>query len=1084
MHGDRLLRKRRLRLLYGPCGGHDASIADGPRVALRGGDRARWSCCDVFSECLGPRRRRTLPFLFPDIRFPVHNWKHGRELHRHGRSRKHRFRRLHDYRPRHHTAARHGARRHGPRGNGGVGGIRVLRFIRFRSRGRTPRADLLARIRIHVRPWRDHRDVFRDRRPQQHRFRRVQGPSRRHDTPIAHDSRGHRRGGNRTRRRRGSVFRWSDRHCRRTRRSNLQPVVRIHVPARPDTGRLQRHRRPWECRDRHLRGNGPRHHGPGRDDPREHDRRGDRSGRGPGHVRGVRDGHRGRTVVGILLPSIWFDVPARCDLGDVFGHGRSGEPRIVVTVVDTTPPIVTVPPSISVEATGPTGAVVTFSSSASDIVDGFVTVSCSPTSGSIFPLGTKVVTCTATDLAGNTGAATFEVSVVDTTPPALSLPTDITQEATGPSGAVVSFTVSANDLVDGTVPVHCIPLSGSTFSIGTTSVSCSTTDAAGNVASGSFDVIVRDTTPPALTLPADMIAEATGPSGASVFFAPSATDLVDGSVAVSCSPASEWTFPLGTTVVLCTATDAHGNPAAGSFDVTVQDTTPPTLVLPGTITAEATGPSGAAVGFSASASDLVSGPVAAQCTPASSSMFPLGTTTVMCTATDSHGNTASGSFDVIVVDTTPPTMTSPPGITLEATGASGATGIFVVTADDLVDGRLTPVCTPASGSTFGFGATTVVCRATDAHGNTGIASFTIHVVDTTPPSLTVPADITAEATGPGGATVPFSVGATDIVDGPVTATCSPSSEFMFPLGTTRVDCTATDFHANAVTATFTITIRDTTPPIVTVPFPFSVEATGPTGAVVTFSSSASDIVDGSMAVSCAPTSGSTFSLGSTAVTCTATDSAGNTGASTFEVSVVDTTPPALSLPADITREATGSFGAIVSFAASADDLVDGAIPVHCTPLPGSTFAIGTTSVSCSATDVAGNTASGSFDVIVQDTTPPALTIPADAIAEATGPSGAVVSFVPSATDIVDGPVPVSCSPASGSMLPLGTTVVLCTATDAHGNSATGSFEVAVRDTTPPTLVLPRTITAEATGPSRATAAVSASASELLDRSGP
>src|SRR2546422_1687648 len=771
---------------------------------------------------------------------------------------------------------------------------------------------------------------------------------------------------------------------------------------------------------------------------------------------------------------------AHCSVSDAAGNAAPGE--FVVTVVDTTPPIVTVPSSISVEATGPTGAVVTFSSSASDIVDGSVAVSCSPTSGSIFPLGTKVVTCTATDLAGNTGAATFEVSVVDTTPPALSLPADITREATGPSGAVVSFTVSANDLVDGAVPVHCTPLSGSTFSIGTTSVSCSTTDAATNVASGSFDVIVQDTTSPALTLPADMIAEATGPSGASVSFAPSATDLVDGSVAVSCSPASGWTFPLGTTVVLCTATDAHGNPAAGSFHVMVQDTTPPTLVLPGMTTAEATGPSGASVGFSASASDLVDGSVVAQCTPASSSMFPLGTTTVVCTATDSHGNTASESFTVIVVDTTPPTMTSPPGITLEATGASGATGIFVVTADDLVDGRLTPVCTPASGSTFGFGATTVVCRATDAHGNTGIASFTIHVVDTTPPSLTVPADITAEATGPGGATVPFSVGATDIVDGPVTATCSPSSEFMFPLGTTRVDCTATDFHANAVTATFTITIRDTTPPIVTVPFPFSVEATGPTGAVVTFSSSASDIVDGPMAVSCAPTSGSTFSLGSTAVTCTATDSAGNPGPSTCEVSGVDTTPPGLSLPAGITPGRTGSFGAIVSFAASADDLVDGAIPVHCTPLPGSTFAIGTTSVSCSATDVAGNTASGSFDVIVQDTTPPALTIPADAIAEATGPSGAVVSFVPSATDIVDGPVPVSCSPASGSMLPLGTTVVLCTATDAHGNSATGSFEVAVRDTTPPTLVLPGTITAEATGPSGATVGFSPSASDFVDGS--
>src|SRR3989449_5754990 len=204
-----------------------------------------------------------------------------------------------------------------------------------------------------------------------------------------------------------------------------------------------------------------------------------------------------------------------------------------------------------------------------------------------------------------------------------------------------------------------------------------------------------------------------------------------------------------------------------------------------------------------------------------------------------------------------------------------------------------------------LGTTTVMCTAIDSHGNLASRSFDAIVVDTTPPSLTVPADITAEATGPGGATVPFSVGATDIVDGPVTATCSPSSGSTFPLGTTRVECTATDSHANAVTATFTITIRDTTPPIVTVPSPFSVEATGPTGAVVTFSSAALDIVDGSMAVSCAPTSGSTFSLGTTAVTCTATDSAGNTGASTCEVSGVDTTPPGLSLPAGITPGRTG-----------------------------------------------------------------------------------------------------------------------------------------------------------------------------------
>ena len=87
-----------------------------------------------------------------------------------------------------------------------------------------------------------------------------------------------------------------------------------------------------------------------------------------------------------------------------------------------------------------------------------------------------------------------------------------------------------------------------------------------------------DTTPPSLTLPANITTEATGPSGARVFYAASATDLVDVSVAVTCTPASGSTFPLdATTTVNCSATDAAGNTATGSFTVNVIDTTPTTI---------------------------------------------------------------------------------------------------------------------------------------------------------------------------------------------------------------------------------------------------------------------------------------------------------------------------------------------------------------------------------------------------------------------------------------------------------------------------------------------------------------------------
>ena len=76
------------------------------------------------------------------------------------------------------------------------------------------------------------------------------------------------------------------------------------------------------------------------------------------------------------------------------------------------------------------------------------------------------------------------------------------------------------------------------------------------------------------------------------------------------------------------------------------------------------------------------------------------------------------------MDTTPPVVTVPANMVLEATGPSGAVATFSASAVDIVDGYITPTCTPASGSTFALGTTTVTCSATDAHNNTGHNSFT------------------------------------------------------------------------------------------------------------------------------------------------------------------------------------------------------------------------------------------------------------------------------------------------------------------------------------------------------------------------
>jgi hypothetical protein len=158
-----------------------------------------------------------------------------------------------------------------------------------------------------------------------------------------------------------------------------------------------------------------------------------------------------------------------------------------------------------------------------------------------------------------------------------SQPPDIVAEATGPNGAVVTFTPPIVTGQSGnSLSVSCSPLSGSTFPITTTVVACtSATDSSGQSAVVTFDVTVRDTTPPTILVPANITAAPTGPNGAIVTFPqPTWTDIVDGSGIASCDHISGGIYPLGTTTVTCSYTDAHNNTGTKSFTITVAQTPP------------------------------------------------------------------------------------------------------------------------------------------------------------------------------------------------------------------------------------------------------------------------------------------------------------------------------------------------------------------------------------------------------------------------------------------------------------------------------------------------------------------------------
>ncbi len=433
------------------------------------------------------------------------------------------------------------------------------------------------------------------------------------------------------------------------------------------------------------------------------------------------------------------------------------------------------------------------------------------------------MTCTATDPIDMTFATTsFNVVVKDTTPPTLSaVPANISNvEGNTLGGATVPYTApTATDIVDGNVPVNCDHASGSVFPVGTTTVTCTATDAHGNSASGQFTVTVVDTTPPTITgVPLNIgPVEGNTLGGASVTYSsPVASDIVDGNVPVNCDHGSGSTFPVGTTTVTCTATDSSGHSATAQFTVDVVDTTKPAFSGVSGTTAEAGAGGPATVSYTLpTASDIVDGSVAVSCNPASGSSFPLGATTVTCTATDAHGNQASTTLTVTVVDTTPPALSNvPTSVTVEANGPSGSHVTYTSpSATDLVDGPVPVLCSPSSGVNFPLGTTTVTCTSTDAHGNRGSVSFAVHVVDTTPPSIAVPAPITVYTTSSAGCALPCypvinwlnSATASDLVDpSPKITTTGISDEI--PIGVNTVDFVATDASGNRATKTSTVTV--------------------------------------------------------------------------------------------------------------------------------------------------------------------------------------------------------------------------------------------------------------------------------------
>lgn len=243
-------------------------------------------------------------------------------------------------------------------------------------------------------------------------------------------------------------------------------------------------------------------------------------------------------------------------------------------------------------------------------------------------------------------------AMVDYTPPSADCPcSNGGSAALWRKGAAIKKPTSPNDA---SCSVSCTPPPRSTFPRGTSTVTCTVTDAFGNTAQCTFHITVNDS-PPRLSCPAS-ITQSTDPDKctAVVNYTVTATDDCEGPLTPMCTPPSGSTFQKGTTTVTCTATNSSKDTSSCSFPVTVNDTQPPQITCPANINTKTpqAGNSCVVVNYTTpTATDncpLPPNPVS--CTPPSGSCFARGMTTVTCTATDASGNIATCSFKVTVFD--------------------------------------------------------------------------------------------------------------------------------------------------------------------------------------------------------------------------------------------------------------------------------------------------------------------------------------------------------------------------------------------------------------------------------------------------
>lgn len=600
----------------------------------------------------------------------------------------------------------------------------------------------------------------------------------------------------------------------------------------------------------------------------------------------------------------------------------------------------------------------------------------------VYPVGLTTITWTVTDQSGNTSEYVQVVLIVDDQDPVVTCTQDITV-------SVDAATCSAQVNVPGpTATDNCgikyiinnntgISNANATYPVGTTTIEWIVEDDNGNFVKCYSDVTVVDDEKPVIACGGNIVVD-TDPNKCEaqvVINTPTTSDNCGVATIVNdfnnTSDASS-IYPVGNTTVTWTVTDIHGNSSTCSQVVTVEDNEAPSAVCQNLIVSlDASGQVQINAADINDGSDDACGIANMTVSPSDFNCTNVGPNTVTLTVTDIHGNSSTCSATVTVEDNTAPTA-----VCKSISVSLDNSGIVSIDEYDVNDGS-SDACgiasmsvSPSSFDCSHIGPNTVTLTVVDANGNSSTCSAIVTVKDNTAPKA-ICKDVTISLDANGEA----SITAADINNGSsdncaVASVSVNQTDFdCSHLGTNTVTLTVIDVNGNSSTCTSTVTVEDNILPVIYCQnILINLDANGK--ATIT----QSDIDFGSYD-NCADLtyviSQSEFDcddLGSNVITYTITDGSGNQSVCNPTIIVADDIDPTIvNTPTNITITATSSncSPSVTWTPPTADDNCD--VVLTSTHNSGDNFPIGTTTVTYTATDDAGNSVQTSFTVTVNKT---------------------------------------------------------------------------------------------------------------------